>query len=55
MQTTAKITIFIQALGGKFLGPNAYKTDSIKLCLRLQGKTLPITYQLAEIRPTMGR
>jgi hypothetical protein len=46
MQTTAKITVFVQALGGKFLGPNAYKTDSIKLSLTLQGKTVPITYQL---------
>jgi hypothetical protein len=46
MQTTAKITVYIQALGGKFLGPNAYKTDSIKLSLTLKGKTVPITYQL---------
>lgn len=48
MQTTAKITIYIQALGGKFLGPNAYKTDSIKLSLRLQGETLPVSYQLGK-------
>ncbi|HJR08831.1 MAG TPA: hypothetical protein VJ842_16345 [Pyrinomonadaceae bacterium] len=48
MQTTAKITIYLQALGGKFLGPNAYKTDSIKLSLTLQGSTLPITYQLSD-------
>jgi hypothetical protein len=48
MQTTAKITIYLQALGGKFLGPNAYKTDSIKLSLTLQGDTLPITYQLGD-------
>jgi hypothetical protein len=46
MQTTAKITIYLQALGGKFLGPNAYKTDGIKLSITLQGNTLPITYQL---------
>lgn len=46
MQTTAKIAVYIQALGGKFLGPNAYKTDSIKLSLRLHDDTLPITYQL---------
>jgi hypothetical protein len=46
MQTTAKITIYLQALGGKFLGPNAYKTDSIKLSLTLLGNTVPITYQL---------
>jgi hypothetical protein len=47
MQTTAKITIYLQALGGKFLGPNAYKTDNINLSLTLEGDTLPpITYQL---------
>jgi hypothetical protein len=48
MQTTAKIIVYIQALGGKFLGPNAYKTDSIKLSLTLHGDSLPITYQLGE-------
>jgi len=46
MQTTANITIYLQALGGKFLGPNAYNTDSIKLSLTLDGNTLPVTYQL---------
>lgn len=46
MQTTAKITIYLQALGGKFLGPHAYKTDSIKLSIILPGNTLPIAYQL---------
>jgi hypothetical protein len=48
MQTTAQITIYLQALGGKFLGPNAYKTDSIKLSLTLPGDTIPITYQLGD-------
>ena len=48
MQTTAKITIYLQALGGKFLGPNAYKTDSIKLSLTLPGNTLPVSYQLSD-------
>lgn len=48
MQTTAKITIYLQALGGKFLGPNAYKTDSIKLSMTLEGSYLPITYQLTD-------
>ena len=46
MQTTANITIFLQALGGKFLGPNAYNTDSIKLSITLAGNDLPVTYQL---------
>jgi hypothetical protein len=48
MQTTANITIYLQALGGKFLGPNAYNTDSIKLSITLQGDTLPITYHLED-------
>src|SRR4029078_12674967 len=46
MQTTANITIYLQALGGKFLGPNAYNTDSIELSITLQGNTLPVAYQL---------
>lgn len=48
MQTTANVTIYLQALGGKFLGPNAYNTDSIKLSITLQGSHLPITYQLQD-------
>jgi hypothetical protein len=48
MQTTAKITIYLQALGGKFLGPNAYQTDSIKLSVTLPGNTLPVSYQLSD-------
>lgn len=48
MQTTARITIYVQALGGKFLGPNAYKTDSIKLSLTFHGDVLPIAYQLGD-------
>lgn len=48
MQTTANITIYLQALGGKFLGPNAYNTNDIKLSLTLHGKPIPITYQLTE-------
>jgi hypothetical protein len=48
MQTTAQLTIYLQALGGKFLGPNAYNTDSIRLSIALQGETLPVTYRLQE-------
>ncbi|HEV7744202.1 MAG TPA: hypothetical protein VGO56_04320 [Pyrinomonadaceae bacterium] len=48
MQTTAKITVYVQALGGKFLGPNAYKTDNIKLTLTLEGNTIPVSYQLGK-------
>jgi hypothetical protein len=45
MQTTARITVYIQALGGKFLGPNAYNTNDIKLTLTLDDKSVPITYK----------
>lgn len=48
MQTTAKIIVYIQALGGKFLGPNAYKTDNIKLSLTLESQTFPIPYELGK-------
>src|ERR1700704_2214605 len=48
MQTTANITIYLQALGGKFLGPNAYKTDSIKLDIKQRDKTDRITYRLGD-------
>jgi len=48
MQTTARITVYIQALGGKFLGPNAYHTNDIKLTLTLAGKSVPITYKYVE-------
>lgn len=48
MQTTANITIYLQALGGKFLGPNAYHTNDIKLSLMLDGKPDSISYQLTE-------
>jgi hypothetical protein len=48
MQTTAKITIYLQALGGKFLGPNAYQTNSIKLSVTLPGDTIPVSYQLSD-------
>jgi len=48
VQTTAYITIYLQALGGKFLGPNAYHTNDIKLSIILGGKPIPISYQLTE-------
>lgn len=43
---TASITIYLQALGGKFLGPNAYQTDNIKICLSYSGGQVDIPYQL---------
>jgi hypothetical protein len=48
MQTNANITIYLQALGGKFLGPNAYGLDDITLSITLPGnEPIPITYKLA--------
>jgi hypothetical protein len=48
MQTNANITIYLQALGGKFLGPNAYGLDNITLSITLQdNEPIPITYKLA--------
>ena len=47
METTAQITIYLQALGGKFLGPNAYDTDGIELSVQLpQGMPLLLRYRL---------
>lgn len=43
---TASISIYLQALGGKFLGPNAYQTDNIKICLNYSGGQVDIPYQL---------
>jgi hypothetical protein len=45
--TTARITVYIQALGGKYLGPNAYDTNNINLTLTLDGKPQSITYKYA--------
>lgn len=46
---TAQITIYLQALGGKFSGPNAYNTDGIELSIQLQqGMPLLISYQLTD-------
>lgn len=46
METPAQITVYLQALGGKFLGPNAYDHDGIKLSLSLDGYTHSIPYRL---------
>jgi hypothetical protein len=43
--TKANITVYLQALGGKFLGPNAYNTNDIKLTLTLGGNTVSIPYK----------
>jgi hypothetical protein len=43
---TASITVYLQALGGKFLGPNAYQTNNIKVSLSYSGGTIDFPYQL---------
>ncbi|HEY6806940.1 MAG TPA: hypothetical protein VI306_25410 [Pyrinomonadaceae bacterium] len=46
--TTARISVYLQALGGKFLGPNAYNTNDIKLTLTLGGETTSINYKYVD-------
>jgi len=49
MKPNTKISIYLQALGGKFLGPNAYLTNSIEVDFTLKGgKTKSVTYELTE-------
>lgn len=43
---TASITVYLQALGGKFLGPNAYATDTIHINLNYTGGQVNFPYQL---------
>lgn len=46
--TTARINVYIQALGGKFLGPNAYQTNKITLSLTIDEKPHDITYKYVD-------
>lgn len=41
------ITVFLQAAGGKFLGPNAYNNTAILIYLQMEGLTYPFTYDAA--------
>lgn len=56
--TTARITVYIQALGGKYLGPNAYNTNDINLTLTLDKNTEKIPYEYVtgkndgDVKPT---
>ena len=43
---TPNFTLYIQALGGKFLGPNAYNTNDISVTLNYSGGTVSIPYNL---------
>jgi hypothetical protein len=46
--TIARISVYLQALGGKFLGPNAYNTNDIKLTLTLNDETTPVEYKYVD-------
>lgn len=48
MPTNASITVYVQALGGKFLGPNAYEPNSITVILSYSGGEVTMPYQVVE-------
>lgn len=43
---TANLFIYLQALGGKFLGPNAYQNTNIKVSFRYSGGSFDVPYQV---------
>ncbi len=43
---TANLFIYLQALGGKFLGPNAYDNANIKVSFQYSGGQFEIPYQV---------
>ena len=46
MKTLIPFYVSLQALGGKFLGPNAYETEKIKIWLDIAGEIHPVNYSL---------
>ena len=42
----ANLFIYLQALGGKFLGPNAFNNDEIKVLFKYSGGTFEIPYSI---------
>lgn len=44
MTTLANLDVYLQAVGGKYLGPNAYQTRNIHVTLRYGIHTVPIPY-----------
>jgi len=44
MTANVNIDVFLQALGGKYLGPNAYQTSGIRIDLHYSGGHPPIPY-----------
>lgn len=49
MSVNATITVYLQALGGKFLGPHAYMTDEITVTLAYSGGTISLPYALGSM------
>lgn len=43
---TPNFTLYLQALGGKFLGPHAYNTNDITVTLNYSGGTVTLSYNL---------
>jgi hypothetical protein len=46
MSVNATIKVYLQALGGKFLGPHAYMPTSINVTLTYSGGVIPLPYLL---------
>jgi hypothetical protein len=44
MTKTTEFRVYVQALGGKFLGPNAYKKEEIKLTLNTVNENYKLPY-----------
>lgn len=47
MSVNATITVYLQALGGKFLGPHAYLTTAITVNFTYSGSTVSLPYALS--------
>ena len=45
--SNVNISVFLQAAGGKFLGPNAYNNTRIYIHLIMDGQSYPFTYNAA--------
>lgn len=46
MKPPVPFNVYVQALGGKFLGPNAYNNTAISLALQYSMGIVPIAYQI---------
>jgi hypothetical protein len=46
MTTNPNLNVYLQALGGKFLGPNAYDTNNITITLNYSGGEIKLPYNL---------